>query len=121
VTNNGNLLVELDLAGWKSVGQTKPPRLNTLDSTSQVSKAELATMSSGSSTLAKFFEQFKRPQKQRSLSQPELPEAVTLHSNANKPSLERRKTIDGGIQPLRGENRNEDRYLSGVLAAGSGI
>jgi hypothetical protein len=77
--------------------------------------------STPSSTFAKFFEQFKRPQKQRSLSQPELPEAVTLQSNTDKPSLERRKTIDGGIQPLRGDNRNEDRYLSGVLASGSGI
>lgn len=81
-------------------------------------------MSSGGSSntsFAKFFKQFTRPQKQRSLSEPELPEAVSLQNNANKPSMERRKTIDGGIQPLRGQDRNEDRYLSGVLAAGSGI
>ena len=82
------------------------------------------TMSPGSTpstTFAKFFEQFRRPQKQRSLSQPELPAAVDLHSKANEPSLERRKTVDGGIQPLRGEDRKEDRYLSGILAAVSGI
>ena len=79
-------------------------------------------MSPGSTTFAKFFEQFRGPpQSQRSLSQPELPEAVTLQGDANKPSMERRKTIDGGIQPLRGEDRKEDRYLSGVLASGSGI
>jgi hypothetical protein len=78
-------------------------------------------MSPGNTTFAKFFEQFRRPQTQRSLSQSELPEAVALQGNANKSSLERRKTIDGGIQPLRGEDRKEDRYLSGVLASGSGI
>lgn len=81
-------------------------------------------MSPGSTpgtTFAKFFDQFRRQQTQRSLSQPELPEAVALQNNAHQPSLERRKTVDGGIQPLRGEDRKEDRYLSGILAAGSGI
>jgi hypothetical protein len=67
------------------------------------------------STFSKFFEHFRRPLNQRSMSSP------AALAEPPKQSMERRKTVDGGIQPLRGEDRKEDRYLSGVLAAGSGL